>query len=129
MNKKVMAIVAVIALVAILGICLVACNAESVSKKLEKKDYTVIALSENTTDATGKMLYKLLASEDGFKEGLIASKGTSEGVIVIWFNTTDAAKDFESDAKTSFAGMKIEKVSRVGKVVYAGTEQGVKDAK
>lgn len=128
MNKKVMAIVAVIALVAILGICLVACNAESVSKKLEKKEYTVIALSENTTDVTGKFVYNLLASEDGFKEGLIASKG-SEGVIVIWFNTTDAAKDFESDAKTSFAGMKIEKVSRVGKVVYAGTEQGVKDAK
>ena len=37
MNKKVMAIVAVIALVAILGICLVACNAESYEKKLEQE--------------------------------------------------------------------------------------------
>lgn len=39
MNKKVMALVAVIALVAILGVCLVACNAESIQKKLEKAGY------------------------------------------------------------------------------------------
>lgn len=39
MNKKVMSIIAVIALVAILGVCLVACNAESISNKLEKAGY------------------------------------------------------------------------------------------
>ena len=35
MNKKVISIVAIIALVAILGVCLVACNADSYAKKLE----------------------------------------------------------------------------------------------
>ena len=34
MNKKVISIVAIIALVAILGVCLVACNADSYAKKL-----------------------------------------------------------------------------------------------
>ena len=41
MNKKVISIVAIIALVAILGVCLVACNADSYAKKLEKEGYMV----------------------------------------------------------------------------------------
>ena len=49
MNKKVMAIVAVIALVAILGICLVACNAESYEKKLEKAGIDPNTLNKNAS--------------------------------------------------------------------------------
>lgn len=126
MNKKVMAIVAVIALVAILGICLVACNAESVSKKLEKKDYTVSALSEKTTDTIGKTVYGIVKGVEGFEQGVIAINSDGDAVAVVWFDSTDAAKDFESN---KFITALSEKVSRVGKVVYVGTEQGVKDAK
>ena len=71
MSKKVMAVVAVVALVAILGICLVACNAESVSKKLEKKDYTVSALSEKST-GLGKSVYNIVKGVEGFDQGVIA---------------------------------------------------------
>lgn len=122
MNKKVMALVAVIALVAILGICLVACNAESVSKKLEKKDYTVSALSEKST-GIGKSVYNIVKGVEGFDQGVAAANSNGESVVVVWFDNTDAAKSFES-SKLTFA----KKVSRVGKVVYVGTEQGVKDA-
>ncbi len=125
MSKKVMAVVAVVALVAILGICLVACNAESVSKKLEKKDYTVSALSEKST-GLGKSVYNIVKGVEGFDQGVIAANSNGDSVAVVWFDNTDAAKDFETNKLiTAFA----EKVSRVGKVVYVGTEQGVKDAK
>lgn len=125
MSKKVIAVVAVVALVAILGICLVACNAESVSKKLEKKDYTVSALSEKST-GLGKSVYNIVKGVEGFDQGVIAANSNGDSVAVVWFDNTDAAKDFETNKLiTAFA----EKVSRVGKVVYVGTEQGVKDAK
>ncbi len=123
MNKKVMAIVAVIALVAILGICLVACNAQSVSKKLKGKDYSVAALSDKSS-GVGSTVYGVVKGIEGFKEGLVAAKGT-DSVVVVWFDNTDSAKKLEnSKVITTFA----KKVSRVGKVVYIGTEQGVKDA-
>lgn len=125
MSKKVMAVVAVVALVAILGICLVACNADSVAKKLEKKDYTASALSEKSS-GLGKSVYNIVKGIEGFEEGVFAANSDGESVVVVWFDSTDAAKDFESNKLiTTFA----EKVSRVGKVVYVGTEQGVKDAK
>lgn len=125
MNKKVMAIVAVIALVAILGICLVACNAESVSKKLEKKDYTVAALSEKST-GLGQVVYNIVKGVEGFEQGVIAANSDGDSVAVVWFDSTDAAKSFETNKLITTV---VEKVSRVGKVVYVGTEQGVKDAK
>lgn len=125
MNKKVMAVVAVVALVAILGICLVACNAESVSKKLEKKDYSVSALSEKST-GFGSTVYGIVKGVDGFDQGVFAMNSDGDYVAVVWFDSTDAAKDFESNKLVTTVA---KKVSRVGKVVYAGTEQGVKDAK
>ena len=116
MNKKVMAIVAVIALVAILGICLVACNAESYEKKLEKAGYTVKSMTADE------------AKEDGAEWGVSGVKGT-DMVSVIKFANTDDAKEFEKNVPTvSFGGDKVV-VERQGKIVFYGTEQGVKDAK
>lgn len=115
MNKKVMAIVAVIALVAILGICLVACNADSVEKKLEKEGYTI--------------LYKKTDVSDSVEWSVSAVKG-SDSVIVTKYKNSDDAKKAESDANTTVLGVKaFESVKRVGNVLYTGTEQGVKDAK
>lgn len=114
MNKKVMAIVAVIALVAILGVCLVACNADSVEKKLEKAGYTILAKS---TDVSDKVEWTVSAA-----------KGT-DSVLVTKYKNSDDAKAAESKANTTVLGVKaFESVKRVGNVVYTGTEQGVKDA-
>ena len=122
-GKKIMAIVAIVALVAILGVCLVACNPSDVSKRLEKKGYSVVTLDENATGVTVKLVYTALKLNENFEAGVFAAKD-KESVFVIWFKTEDAAKDFENNAV-----IKSMTRERVGKTVYAGTEQGVKDAK
>lgn len=117
MNKKVMAIVAVIALVAILGICLVACNAESYEKKLEKAGYTVVK-----TEAE---------EEDGVKiewavSGTKVSGLNVDTVAIAKYANTDDAKKAEADA---IKVLGEDCVYRIGKIVMAGTKQGLKDAK
>ena len=122
MKKKIVAIVAVIALVAVLGICLVACNSDTVGDKLEKKGYTVSKLNEDST-GLAKTIYSFIKNNSDFKEGVVAAKD-ADSVIVLWFETKDAA--------TSVANNKLftatSTVKQVEKVVYIGTEQGVKDA-
>lgn len=115
-NKKIIAIVAVIALVAILGVCLVACNASSYSKKLEKKGYTV-----NTVEA-GK-------DDDGYaiEWAVTGSKSLLEHVTVTKYTNKDDAKEAENIAIKLFGE---DCVYRTGKIVIAGTTaQTVKDAK
>lgn len=111
-----MAIVAVIALVAILGICLVACNAESYEKKLEKAGYNVTSMSADE------------AKDEGAEWGVAARKGT-DIVYVVKFAKTDDAKEFEKNVPTIGVGSFKVVVDRVGSIVIYGTEQGVKDAK
>ena len=124
MKKKIVAIVAIVALIAILVVCLVSCNPSDVSKRLEKKGYSVITIDEKATDLSVKTVYNALSKNSDFEAGVFATKD-KESVMVIWFKTEDAAKDFEDDFVLSFSPKK----ERVGKTVYAGTEQGVKDAK
>ena len=92
MKKNIGKILAVILVVALLATVLCACNAESFTKKLEKKGYT-------------------------------------EAVTIYKFKTTDDAEKFEKDAPTGKVGKYSLVVKRTGKIVYYGTEQGVKDAK
>ncbi len=119
MSKKVMAVVAVVALVAILGICLVACNAESYEKKLEKKGYTVVT-SEADEDDDVEIEWTVSATKKG--DGLLEV----DAVTIVKYAETDDAKDAESDAKKIFGE---DGVYRIGKIVMAGTKQGIKDAK
>ncbi len=120
MNKKIIAIVAVIALVAILGVCLVACNSESYSKKLEKAGYTVIALTEEDLED----------SDASIEWGLNATKANGllnwDTVSIVKYKDSDDAKDAESDAVRLLGE---DCVYRVGKIVMVGTAQGIKDAK
>lgn len=122
MNKKIVAIVAIIALVAVLGICLVACNSNTVGDKLEKKGYTVAKLNEDST-GTAKAIYNTMKSNSDFKEGVSAAKD-SDYVIVLWFETKDAATKVANDKLITLTNT----VKQSEKVVYIGTEQGVKDA-
>ena len=120
MSKKVMAVVAVVALVAILGICLVACNAESIQKKLEKADYTCTSYEAGKDDDGASIEWKVVAKKKGLN---------ADYVTVTKFANTDDAKEFEKNVPTvSFGGVKVV-VERQGKIVFYGTEQGVKDAK
>ena len=116
MNKKVIvSIVAVIAIVALLGVFLVACNADSYKSKLEKKGYTVVT-------TTG-------GDDDDFEWSVTANKGGLLGdyVTVVKAKSLDDAKKAEEDAKqTQVSGMDFV---RQGKICIYGTTQGVKDAK
>lgn len=125
MNKKVISIIAIVAIIAILGVVLVACNADSVAKKLEKKGYEVATLTEDSEDIGG-IVYGIVSSEDGFKEGLIAANEDGDIVIAVWFNDKEAAEDLENNKALKVFKVNVE---RSGKVVYIGTEQGIKDAK
>ena len=123
MKKKIVAIVAVVALVAVLGICLVACNSNTVGDKLEKKGYTVSKLNEDSTGTVAKAIYNTMKSNSDFKEGVSAAKD-SDYVIVLWFETKDAATKVANDKLITLTNT----VKQVENVVYIGTEQGVKDA-
>ncbi len=112
MNKKrVLAIIAIVAIVAIMTVCLCACNAESITKKLEKKGYAV----ESVSDAETAWI-------------VVAKKGVTEYVTVAKFNKTADAKDMEKNAPTGKEGGFEVVCKRVGNVVFYGTKQGVKDA-
>ena len=118
MNKKVMSIIAVIALVAILGVCLVACNAESISKKLEKAGYVCTSYEAGEDDGAS-IEWKVVAKKKGLN---------ADAVTVTKFSNSEDAKKYESNVLVgSGAGVKMV-VKRVGNVCYYGTEQGVKDA-
>ena len=123
MNKKVISIVAIIALVAILGVCLVACNADSYAKKLEGKGYTVEKMTDEEAAA--------FVEETGLDIEIVWGVGGTNGtdmVSILAFANADDAESFASilNMASSFTGMKAE---AKGKIVFMGTEQGIKDAK
>ena len=123
MNKKVISIVAIIALVAILGVCLVACNADSYAKKLEGKGYTV----EKMTDEEAEEFVQETGLDIEILWGVGGTKGT-DMVSILAFSNKDDAESFANilNMAANFTGMKAE---AKGKIVFMGTEQGIKDAK
>ena len=124
MNKKrVLAIIAIVAIVAIMIACLCACNADSITKKLEKKGYAVEAVSSTELKAANALMKK-----DGYKGGLEwvvgASKGDESVLVYKYEKASDARKDYK-EVKESGA---YAEVKLVGSVIFYGTKQGVKDA-
>ena len=113
MKKNIGKILAVILVVALLATVLCA---ESFTKKLEKKGYTVSSAETDKEDAS-------------IVWSVSAVKSTTEAVTIYKFKTTDDAEKFEKDAPTGKVGKYSLVVKRTGKIVYYGTEQGVKDAK
>ena len=124
MSKRIISIVAIVALVAVLGVCLVACgkNADTYANRLEKTGYTV----EQTGD---EELAMLQAFGIDFKiEWVIEAKKGTDEVTVMCFAEKDMAKAFETMMNMT-AGTTGVKVEADGKILYAGTAQGIKDAK
>lgn len=132
MNKKVMAIVAVIALVAILGICLVACNASSYQKKLEKEGYKVETFDKDS-DAV-KNFNEMLAESDDYsgeikwivsatKVDVSITSGFDAGHVTIFkFSKIADAKQYVKDWG---ADEEDENVVRKGNIVFVGTKDAV----
>ena len=122
MNKKVISIVALIALVAILGVCLVACNADSYAKKLEKAGYMVDkytgADAEAEAEAEGVKWVVMGAKVDGINARMVS---------VLGFDNADDAKAY-AEATADLVGE--DRVHVSGKVVVVGSSaDAVKDAK
>ncbi|MBR7162688.1 MAG: hypothetical protein IKD35_01810 [Clostridia bacterium] len=120
MNKKVISIIAIIALVAVLGVCLIACNADTYAKRLEKAGYKVEVVDLSDED-----------KEEGVIWAVSAAKTNSitdvQIVAVTKYASADEAKKAEEDAKANnILNVTIE---RQGAILIIGTEQGVKDAK
>ena len=122
MNKKVISIVAIIALVAILGVCLVACNADSYAKKLEKEGYVVQKFTGEDAEAESEA--------EGVKWAVMGVKldGLSSRMVsVLGFDNADDAKAY-AESTADLVGEDLVYVS--GKVVIVGsTADAVKDAK
>ena len=122
MNKKVISIVAIIALVAILGVCLVACNADSYAKKLEKAGYTVQKFTGDEANDEAKA--------EGVKWMVFGIKFNSvtdaDSVSVVAFDNADDAKEYADSVVKMFGE---DCVHVLGKIVIFGSEQGIKDAR
>lgn len=111
-GKKVLGIVAMICLIATLGACLVGCaGMKDYQKKLEKAGYEVVA-----KEAEGEQ-------KDAGAEWVVSARKGTDYVTVTKFKNEDDAKKYEEAAKA----MSV-KTKRSGKILIAGTEQGVKDA-
>lgn len=132
MNKKVLAIVAVIALVAILGVCLVACNADSYEKKLDKNGYKVQVYDkdsdvvesmnewlEESDDYSGKIKWMITAK----KLDVSLSSGVDTGYVqIIKFSKISDAKQYMEDLG---AEDDDEIIVRKGNIVFTGDKDSV----
>jgi hypothetical protein len=126
MNKKVISIVAIIALVAILSVCLIACNADTYAKRLEKAGYTVEVATQEDMEVLATN-FKDLGVQLEIKWAVGGTKG-SDNVTVIAFATEEQATAYANmiNLTSQISKMKAE---TKGKILIAGSEQGIKDAK
>ena len=134
--KKVISITAVIALVAVLTLALVACvpaDPDKAAANLEEAGY--IVTNVKASDGTGVKL-GLEATAKGcvaMVTGTLISTAGTESVAIFYFNDADDAKAYYADMKADFDELDDDekegkKIGKSGKVVYAGTEAGVKAA-
>ena len=133
MKKRIVAIVAIVALIAIVAVCLTACNADSIAKKLDNKDYSVVSgTAEEVAESEFGRLIGISAEEMDVQWLVIGVKGNIadfltgevDYVTVCKFNDADDAKKATEDGEVPEGAS----FKRIGKIVYFGTEQGVKDA-
>ncbi len=134
--KKVISITAVIALVAVLTLALVACvpaDPDKAAANLEEAGY--IVSNVKASQGTGVQL-GLNATAKGcvaMVTGTLISTAGTESVAIFYFNDADDAKAYYEKIKAEYDELDDEdkedkKVGKSGKVVYAGTEAGVKAA-
>ncbi len=136
MSKKVVSIVSLIIVVVVLATCLVACNADSYVKKLEKMGYE-IEVYENLDESKKMVIAGMFAAREWYNEiewAIYADRkfeyscklmisgeeqtytGTSRvQTRILKFTTEDAAKGYEQKNKKYYAADDTTK--RIGKIV------------
>ena len=127
--KKALSIIAVLALVAVLGVALVACvpsDPDKAEANLEEAGYVVVRADSDDLIA-GAALKQIDAATS------ITATNGDEGVTILYFEDTDAAKAYYEDAQAQWEKLDDDekegmKMGKSGKVVYFGTEAGVKAA-
>lgn len=132
--KKTISIISLVLVLVILTACLVGCapaNENKAKAKLEKKGYTVEIMSGEEMNEILQQ-YAGMPLNFGAKGMLSATKGMDE-IAAIWFESKEKAEDFEGIINLAMDAMggqmgPIDFIYGVkGKVLYMGTEQGVKD--
>ena len=127
--KKALSIIAVLALVAVLGVALVACvpsDPDKAEANLEEAGYFV-----ERADSDDLIVGAALKQIDAVTS--ISATNGDEGVTILYFEDTDAAKAYYEDAQAQWEKLDDDekegmKMGKSGKVVYFGTEAGVKAA-
>ena len=114
--KKIVSIVAIVTVLLIMSTCFVAClgastNSSDYRSRLEGKGYTVTNIDVSLV-------------ERAMEWGLYAGNGDNLVTVALFKNEQDA-KDAEQESKE----MPNTYTYRSGKLLIAGTEQGVKDAR
>lgn len=120
MKKKIIALVAIVALIAIVAVCLTACNADSIAKKLENKEYNAVAM--NAEEAAEEYAFLSSFTEE-IKWAVVGTKGlTVAGAVK--FGDKETAEEVAKLAGVLF------KTDTMGSILYFGsTEEALKDVK
>ncbi len=132
MKKKIISLVSIIALVAVFTACFVACNtednnaedfsAEGYVARLERKGYTV-TLSEYTEEERNEMGVGIVWSLAANNED------TYDYVYIYELTTEEESKSQEEELREiTESDSTMTTLIRKGKLLIAGTEQGVEDA-
>lgn len=123
--KKNLSIIALIALVAVCCVALMAClpsDPKDARKNLEDEDYVVANELAIKTGLT-------LAGIKSIADVVVATKD-EDYVVLVYFESKDAAKEAYAQIEEYAKGDDEDAViKQSGKIVYFGTEAGIKAAK
>ncbi|MBO5775990.1 MAG: hypothetical protein J6V83_00970 [Clostridia bacterium] len=134
--KKVISITAVIALVAVLTLALVACvpaDPDKAAANLEEAGYIVSNVKASQGTGVQLGLNAVAKGCVAMVTGTLISTAGTESVAICYFNSAEDAKAYYEKIKAEYDELDDEekegyKFGKSGKVIYAGTEAGVKAA-
>lgn len=130
--RKILKIVSIIALFAILATVLVACIPNDPAKaedNLKDAEYTVFAYKSGDVGFKAATGFLEIIGVKNVTAFVTAIKG-EDGIALIYFEDSAAAKENYTAIEEYYKEEDEDAViKRSGKVIYAGTEQAIKDVK
>ncbi len=130
--RKTLKIVSLIALFAILATVLVACIPNDPAKaedNLKNAKYTVFAYKDGDVGFDAATVFLEIIGVKNVTAFVTATKG-EDGIALIYFEDSAAAKENYTAIEEYYKEEdKDAVIKRSGKVIYAGTEQAIKDVK
>lgn len=130
--RKTLKIVSLIALFAILATVLVACIPNDPAKaedNLKNAEYTVLSYKEGDIGFDAATVFLEIIGVKNVTAFVTATKG-EDGIALIYFADSETAKENYTAIEEYYKEEdKDAVIKRSGKVIYAGTEQAIKDVK